>query len=428
MLLIYFIILILCSVYQDFYLVNIFGEIARSPIFLFLPIFIFTELYQILIKRNEIITYIQRTLLFYIIAVSFVGATYVLYLIFKGHYYFLDENIFLKFIKGQLYLIIIWLYLRHSYLILNKLTKKQIFYAMISVLSILNIVLIIEYFSLPNALEFLHSQKIPYYRIRLLTVESSWTGSIYVVLCALSWYYMKSYMRMKTIYIKLYIGISFISYVMLTQSKGFFVALLISIMIFSTSLIKKKKLSRKTLFFLITLSFLFIFAVFFFIQVFLPAFGSDIENYTSMSTRLGVLIAALKVIIVNPLGVGTGAYIIFLANGIVDVVPFLKQIFSFLFNSTPNLSELFRITNSTIGLSVKSGIFQWILEGGILAIVLFLSWSKYILHITKESNMLKMAVIFIAVASLTYISINIKYEIWLLISCIEFSKKQSSKS
>ncbi len=418
----------MCSVYQDFFLVNMVGEIARSPIFLFLPIFIFTELYELFIKKNENITYIQKTFFLYIVGVSFIGAIYVLYLIFKGQYYFLDENLFIKFIKGQLYLIIIWLYLRHSYLILNKLTKKQIFFAMISVLSILNIILVIEFFTLPNALEFLHSQNKPYYRMRLLTVESSWTGSIYVILCILSWYYVSFSSRSKNFYMKFYISLSFISYVMLTQSKGFFVTLIISILVFSISLIRNKKLSFKTVVFLIVLLFLFVTATIVFIQVFLPAFGNDIENYTSMSTRLGVLIAALKVIALNPFGVGTGAYIVFLAKGIIDIVPFLKELFIFLFNSTPNLSELFRITSSTVGLSVKSGIFQWLLEGGVLAIILFVCWSKYIFSITKKSNVLKFSIIFITIASLTYIPINIKYEIWLLISCIEINKKQLLES
>jgi hypothetical protein len=422
--LIYFTILLICTTYQDFNLVNKFGELARSPIFLFVPIFIFYEFFRLKSRTGNSlsITVLQKNLGFYFLTITFVGIIPILYYFLNGQYVFLKENLFLKYIKGLAYIIIIFLYIRHVYFIMSRLSRRQVFYSFLTALTFLNIVLIVEYFSMPEALLFLHSKDIPYYRIRLLTAESSWTGTIYVVYSSIS-LYLATMLYSKKIFYKVYIILSFLMYGLLTQSKGFFIVLLLSIILYSFKYFSLRKVSIRN--FMLVFIFIGLFFVIFgvFGEFYYSAFMRDVENYTSLATRIGLTLAGLKVFLTHPLGTGTGTYIVSLSKEILNSFNTLNSIFESIFKVKPNLLELQRLTTSTVGLSVKSGVLQWLTIGGVFSLLFFLFTFKHLNKATKKVSIIRFSFIFTVLAVTTYISLDIKYEVWLLFTFIEYNLK-----
>ncbi|WP_077619795.1 hypothetical protein [Bacillus sinesaloumensis] len=419
LLILYSTIFLLCTAYQDLPLVNTFGEIARTPIFFLTPIFIIVELILIF-RRKFKITKLQKYLLNYILFTSTIGLIYVLILFLKGEYSFLNENLFLKYIKGELYLLLIFLYIRHCYLLFVNMSKKNILLSILVVLTILNLIILIEYFTIPNALLSFHSENAPYYRIRLLTAESSWTGTIYIVYCFIALYLTKEVRLFKSGIIT-YIILTITLYTVLTLSKGFLMTLLISLLLFVIQNIRIKKISYKQI--LVTiLGIGLLFAILAFVKdSIVDLFLNDIESYTSVATRSGLLLAEINILLLNPLGTGKGAYIFFLANEIPNILKPLRNIFIMFFNATPNVSELIRLSTDTKGLGMKSGILQWGIEGGLFAFWYFIQTFIYLFKGVKQTSILKYSLLFILIAITTYISIDIKYEIWLLFAFVEFT-------
>ncbi|MBA2871225.1 hypothetical protein HNQ85_001495 [Anoxybacillus calidus] len=275
---------------------------------------------------------------------------------------------------------------------------------------------------MPEGLLFLHSTDLPYYRVRLLTAESSWTGTIYVVYSTITLYLVMTLYR-KNLFYKLYIILSFLMYLLLTQSKGFYVVLLLSIVLYSLRYFSFKKLSIQNIFMVFVSIVIFFVILNVFGEVYYNAFMRDIEKYTSLATRIGLILASLKVILTHPWGTGTGTYIIFLPNEILSSFNTLNFIFGSIFGIQPNLSELERLTTSTTGLGVKSGVLHWLMVGGIFSLLFFVLTFKYLNQATKELSILRFSLIFTFLAVTTYISLDIKYEIWLLCAFIEYNLK-----
>lgn len=421
----YITILLFLATYQDFFLVNIVGEIGRSPIFLLLPFFIIGEILNIKYRKIKW-TKLQKYLCLYIIYTFVIGTIYVLIYFLKGVYVYLNEDILFKFMKGQVYLIIIFLFYRHCYLLFSITKLRNIFRAFFINLVILNIIMFMEYFSMPNAWSWLHSSNEPYYRIRLLTVESSWTGTIYLIYSAIALYL--SNILFKGFRVKTYmliIIISLLTYVTLTGSKGFFIVFVLSLLFFAGKFINIFKISMKNIVFS---SFLLGCTLVLFMLMkdeFYISFMSDIEKYTSVSTRLGLFIAAIKVFLTNPFGVGTGVYIVLLSENIQDIIGVLGEVFLTLFNVLPNLDELQRLTSTTKGLAIKSSFFNWLVQGGIGALLYFFYTSKVTNQVTKNNKILRFCLIFVIISVFSFVNLEIKYEIWVFIAFIDWNYQNS---
>lgn len=408
---IYLCILLILTTYQDFTLVNSYGEVFRTPIPLLVPIFLIVEFIIIIKKRSIICTQIQKYFAVLVSWIILVSLVLVCYFYIIGMYNYLDENLFNKAFKGFTYFILILLYMRHLYFIFSKLNNRFIGFSFILVITLLNIILIVEYFTMPNALLFLHSNPSEYNRIRLLTAESSWTGTIYVIYCSISLYLSKlSNKKFHSIYIIL----SFISFSLISESKGFLVVAIISIIPFFF----KRMNVKHYLYIIVALIFVGTAWNLYFSEVFKVHFMSDIQNYTSISTRMGLVFSAINIFFFHPFGVGTGAYIYYLANKIPDIFPWLDYVFNMLFSWTPNKSELVSLSQETAGLSVKSGMFQWILIGGIFSIIFFWRLYRYFKENINDF-VLTYSLYFIALSTFFYVSFDIKYEIWLYFSFID---------
>ncbi len=414
----YLSILLVLTVYQDFPLVHLIGEIGRSPIILLFPLFIFCEI-MMLSKYKKImyVSKLQKYLFAFIVYLTFVTMVYVLVQFMQGNYSFASENLLGKGIKVLTYFVVILLYIRHMQLIFLKINNfKLMFGCFLAVVTLLVVIMIVELVSMPNALSFLHSGSNPYYRVRLLTSESSTTGSIVVVYASIM-VYLAGYLKRVAKTLSIVYGLSFLLfYLFVTGSKGFLIVSLLTLVVTMIKFLDFRK--KRNFVFLISV----VLAMYLFVSYFsaglVSSFSNDIENYTSSYTRMGTIIISIATVFHHPLGVGTGAYLMYFDDYVGYSIDLMSRFYYSVFGvSQINVGELLQYSGSDKNLGVKSGFFQWVMFGGIFSIVFFYLMSKNLIKKVKSNSILFLALIFILL-SLLFVALEIKYEVWLLFAFI----------
>ncbi len=415
---VYLVFVLLLTIYQDFPLANMIGEIGRTPIVLLFPVFVFCEI-ALLAKHKKITngSKLQSYIFFFILYLSFVSLLYIFIQYMHGVYGFGSEGLLGKAVKVIIYFVLILLYIRHMQLIFTKISSyRAICACFIAIVSVLMGIMIIEMMSMPHALPFLHSGDDPYWRVRLLTSESSTTGSIVVVYTAIMIYltrYLGSFARKLVV---LYGAGFFIFYLLETGSKGFMVVILLTLVVTMFKFLDFRK--KRNFFLLLGMLLLLYLFIANFSAVVLGSFNNDIENYTSSYTRMGTILIAVFTVLHHPLGVGTGAYLVYFNTYMADSVSFMSNFYYKLFGvSQINVSELMKYSDSTKNLGVKSGFFQWVMFGGLFSLLFFFLIAKNLIIKARVSLILFLALVFI-LFSLLLVSLEIKYEIWLLFAFI----------
>lgn len=421
----YLCILLVLTVYQDFPLVNMIGEIGRSPIIILLPLFVFCEIAMLAkYKKVMLVSKLQKYLLAFILYLSFVSIVYVLIQFLQGSYSFGSENLLGKSVKVLIYFIVILFYIRHMQLVFSKIKSyKVLFGCFLAVVTLLIAIMILELMSMPNALSYLHSSSSPYWRVRLLTSESSTTGSIIVVYSSILVYlsrYLSSFAKTLSI---VYASGFFLFYLFVTGSKGFLIVSLLTLVVTMIKFLDFRK--KKNFILLISVVLAMYLFVAYFSAGLVSSFSNDIENYTSSYTRMGTIIISLATVFHNPLGVGTGAYLMYFDKYLDDSISLMSQFYYKTFGlSQINTGELLQYTGSDENLGVKSGFFQWVMFGGIFSVLFFYLLAKNLIVKVKSSSILFLALIFILL-SLLFVALEIKYEVWLLFAFISFFMGQN---
>ncbi|WP_438349490.1 hypothetical protein ACP8HI_02040 [Paenibacillus sp. FA6] len=416
----YLIILLILTVYQDFPLVNIIGEIGRSPIILLFPLFIFCEI-AMLSKYKKLmnVTKLQKYLFAFIIYLSFISMVYILIQFLQGNYSFASENLLGKAIKVLTYFVVILLYVRHMQLVFTRINSFKLLYScFLVVMSLLVIIMIVELVSMPNALTFLHSGSHPYWRVRLLTSESSTTGSIIVVYSSIL-IYLSQYLNpvAKTLSI-VYATSFFLFCLFVTGSKGFLIVILLTLVVTMIKFLNFRK-KRNFIVLIAVVVAMYLFIAYFSAGLF-SSFSNDIENYTSSYTRMGTIIIALATVFHHPLGVGTGAYLMYFNEYVAYSIQLMSRFYYNVFGmSQINVGELLQYSGSVKNLGVKSGFFQWVMFGGVFSIVFFYLLAKDLIIKVKSNSILFLSLVFILL-SLLFVALEIKYEVWLLFAFISF--------
>ncbi|WP_373230144.1 hypothetical protein [Cohnella sp.] len=416
----YLCILLVLTVYQDFPLVNMIGEIGRSPIIMLFPLFIFCEIAMLAkYKKVMLASKLQKYLLVFILYLSFVSIVYVLVQFMQGSYSFGSENLLGKAIKVLIYFVLILFYIRHMQLVFSKIKSYKVLYGcFLAVVTLLIIIMILELMSIPNAFTYLHAGSSPYWRVRLLTSESSTTGSIIVVYASILVYlarYLSGFARTMSI---VYASGFFLFYLFVTGSKGFLIVSLLTLVVTMIKFLDFRK--KKNFILLISV----VLAMYLFITYFsaglVSSFSNDIENYTSSYTRMGTIIISLATVFHHPLGVGTGAYLMYFDKYVNESIKLMSHFYYNTFGiSQINAGELLQYSDSDENLGVKSGFFQWVMFGGIFSVLFFYLLAKNLIIKVKSSSILFLALIFILL-SLLFVALEIKYEVWLLFAFISF--------
>ncbi|WP_169306583.1 hypothetical protein [Cohnella pontilimi] len=417
----YLCLLLLLTIYQDFPLVNMIGEIGRSPIILLFPVFIFCEV--AMLAKHKKVTYAskqQKYLFAFILYLSFVSMVYILVQFVQGTYSFGTENLLVKSMKVLMYFVLILFYIRHMYLVFSKIKSLKVIYGcFFAVVTLLLAIMVLELLSIPDALTYLHSGSSPYWRVRLLTSESSTTGTIIVVYSAIM-VYLTRYLSggfARTLSF-LYAAGFFLFYTSVTGSKGFLIVMLLTLLVTMIKFLDFRK--KKNFILLIAI----VLALYWYIASFSAgltySFSNDIENYTSSYTRMGTIIIALATVFHHPLGVGTGAYVTYFNEYMNDAIELMSRVTYNAFGlSQINAGELLLYEGSDKNLGVKSGFFQWVMFGGIVSIAFFFLLAKNLIVKVKSTSSLFLALVFI-LFSLIFVALEIKYEVWLLFAFISF--------
>lgn len=413
----YLTILLVLTVYQDFPLVNRIGEIGRSPIILLLPLFVFCEIAMLSkYKRFMAVSKLQKYVFAFIVYLAFVTLGYILVQFLQGSYSFWSEGLLGKGIKVLTYFVLILLYIRHMQLVFSKMSFKLLYASFLVVVSLLFVIMMVELATMPSAFTFLHSGSQLYWRVRLLTSESSTTGAIVVAYSSILVYLSRYVNRFARILSNIYVAVFFLFYISVTGSKGFFIVCLLTLVV---TMLKFMDFRRKRNFIvLIGMVIVMYLFIAYFSAGLISSFQNDIENYTSSYTRMGTILISIITVFHHPFGVGTGAYLMYFDDYMNDAISFMSHFYYNIFGiSQINAGELLQYAGSDKNLGVKSGFFQWFMFGGIFSLVFFYLLAKNLISKAKSSMILFMALIFMLFSFLV-VTLEIKYEIWMLFAFI----------
>lgn len=409
---------------QDLFTVNIFGEIARTPI-LFLSPFMLMYLFS---KKTLFLPAISKSLIYYIIYVLAISLIYNFFFIVNtGQVVFLGENIFVKTGKYIIYysIIILLITYLYNYLSVEKNALDQLYKSVFFVSLLLVVWMIFESFYIKehsvHFANWYHSSSEKYYRIRLLSSEESYASTMLIIFPSLLIYF--SYYLRKTNLTRLFsFSLFFISifyYVKISESKGFLLVLILSTIPLLIKFLMKFNIA-KHVFIIILFGALFSFN---YVYEAMEKIVND-QLYTSITfgTRFTSLVNSLKVFSLNPFGTG-------FSGMITSYVENLHNTLNGDLVSELNLSEIRGYLTTDKNLSTKSFFFDNLIFGGIFFLFFFykIFLSQGFLLYQKNSVdliFLKIPFYSVLISSVVFVTLITKYEMWFVLAIIEFFVKR----
>jgi len=412
---IFLFIVLFSAIYQDFPLFNLFGEIARSPVVFLTPLMV---VYLINLKKITVSNY-SKLFILYFLYLLLISIIYTLFFYFRvGDIVLLNENIFLKSIKMLMYPavgFVVYLFIC-NYLKSNRkhiyTLAKQVYFIQLLLL----FVLIIESQQKSTGLtifQALHSSQELYWRVRLLTLESSWTGSIAIIFSLLPIYFaVNGYLTYKKGIVYLTSFIFLLIYTYFSESKGYLLLFVISVLPNVIKALSNNKYKKYLL--PVSIASIAIISV-----VFTTLYNNMIvQLYSSITfgTRFSSYLASFRSFIIHPFGVGTGPYMYYYTES-------LKSILGSGWMNVFNLKEVKQYVNTSQALSTKTYFLDQLIYGGIgfLTFFYYFFYKRFIkLSKNKSNQILKIILLFIILSGSTYITYHIKYEVWIFLAIIDY--------
>lgn len=418
-----YIIVLFAAIYQDFPLYKMIGEIGRSPILLLIPFMLLYLLSNKTIKfSNYVVHFLKYLFCVFGISIVFLIITYIHY----GTVLILDENIILKTLKMGVYpMVIIILYqFFYSYLSNNFNSVKNLFSAVYLIQLFLTLFLTLEIYYLKRTkifLSFLHTQPTKYWRVRLLTPEESWTGTILIIFIFLP-IFLIHYLKIKgvwrwLVYLQgLYL---FLAYSFVSESKGFLLLVLLSILPLTLAYIKQNKFLKNAFIVIVFL----VFTVSGFLGFVLrEIILEQITTSITFGTRFSSIITSLSVFVLCPIGVGWSGF-----------VTYYPQVLEYILESSLvdqfNLQEIRGYLSTTNALSTKSAFFDELIYGGVFFLIFFYQfYIKRYLSLSKIKDLdfyfLRIPVAFAIMAGIVYITYHVKYDVWIFLAITDVFEKK----
>lgn len=423
----FFLMILFLATYQDSPLMNNFGEIARSPIVFFSP---FMLIYILSHKKIIFSKYLSYWISYLIYLFFLSMACLYLIKILNGSLEVFYENLLIKTLKMLVYPIVGIVFYQFIYVVLKQLKNPLyvVFHALL-LLQLFTIVwLIFEIYFLKKPISFMsfiHANPIKYWRVRLWTLEESWTGTILILLTFFPVYflYKLNLYRWKRALTVTASVIIFISYVIVSESKGFLVLVMICVLPLAFQFIKKHKYLRRISFILAGLILtLFVVAIINLRDVMFDQFNNSI----TFGTRFTSIYAAVDVFLHSYIGVGYSGFVYFYPQSIETAMN------SGVFDGF-NLQEIKAYLSTTKALSTKSEFFDNLIFGGIVYLYFFYKFfiQRYynLSKIAKqETYFLRIPLLFIILAGIIYITYHIKYEVWLFLAFLDFVQEYYYKN
>ena len=279
-------------------------------------------------------------------------------------------------------------------------------------LLVLTGICLIELKQIPYALQAIHfAGTFPYWRVRLLTVESSWTAMMIYVYSIISLCYGVKIRKKSVVWSSvLCIGILILS----SGSKTLMVSVAIILVLYVA--FSLKHLNEKTQWKIMGGLFIGVLAIVVLSPTLIHAVQADIEQFTSIATRGYTALVSMGIGITIPIGVGGAVYL--------GVFQYALKKFLFLFNLLPvklNVSEVesLAFSKTDAALTAKSGLLQrnmyWGIFGTMYLLHNFALVSKTLRKKRVKNNTLLRAAFWGAVI-LTTFACEFSFEFWLLYS------------
>ncbi len=422
-----YLIVIFAAIYQDFPLYNLVGEIGRSPIILLIPFMLVYILSNKTIKfSNYTIHFLKYLFYAFLISGVFLLVTYIHY----DTIIILEENIIVKTLKMSVYPIVILILYQffYSYLSNNFNSVRNLFSALYLTQLFITVFLTLEIYFLKTPKIFLaalHTLPRKYWRVRLLTPEESWTGTILVIFIFLP-IFLIHYLKIKgfwkwVVYLQsIYL---FLAYSLVSESKGFLLLVLLSILPLTLVYLKQNKYLRNAFFIVIALVFVVGGYLGFVLREIIL---EQITTSGTFGTRFSSVITAVCVFVLCPLGVGWSGF-----------VTYYPQVLEYILESSIvdqfNLQEIRGYLSTTKALSTKSAFFDELMFGGIFFLIFFYRfYIKRYVTLSKIKDLdfyfLRIPLAFAVMAGIVYITYHVKYDVWIFLAIADVFEKKYNLS
>lgn len=158
-----------------------------------------------------------------------------------------------------------------------------------------------------------------------------------------------------------------------------------------------------------------LFALSGFFETIIADFYIDLDNYTSLSTRLALSITSVRLFAANIIGVGTFGFYPAFQNHLGEVLDILAVY-------PLNLTEVEDILHSGINLSSKSTLLDQVSIGGIPFIIIFYRW---LFKVDYSTQINRFAVAILLLTSF-YTSGNSTFSFFFLLSVLTFKLKSTT--
>lgn len=251
----------------------------------------------------------------------------------------------------------------------------------------------------------LHGTENSNIRQRLFSSESSMAVTVFIT------FGLIASMRFHNIYFKIFTIFCILYGSVLLQSKGGFLTLLL-VGIWS---LKYLKFHYKLL--LIFLIMVLLAVEFSSIMNYLLNMQVGIEKYTSISTRITMILAAIISLFHNPIGSGFGAYLTFFDANIIEAKKVTEIIFNY-FGLVPNFSEVNSYLSSAVAYSTKSMLFNSIMYFGWLGLILFVYLHYQIYRKIGNNLTLKILFLFLLLEETFFVDSLYLYHFWFAFALI----------
>lgn len=412
----FILLVIFLSTWQDFFLVSQLGEIFRSPIILLFPIFVLLEIFVFCKEKfykysnnapfKRINSFFKTFHILYLVVSFF---TFIVWSFTEDSFTYLGENVVIKCLKILLYYSLLWLIFRAIYFLLIIANKQKVSIENIFIVLTVfySLVIVVELMDKPRALMFFHSEDIDYWRVRLLTSESSWTGGIALLLMAGMWLETK----IKTI--KIVVTAIFLAlFIFSSESKQFIGGIFLSLNIFIFFKYRVKYLIfALPLIIIATPIILSNYNDLFIIE----SFSSDIENYTSTATRFLTFITSILCLLHYPFGTG-GFYVPYF----IGKFPMGIELLSYIYPSF-NFSEVLDLgTKNFQGISPKNSFGSMVVLLGFPGFFLLIWLYKAIITFCKKNKILTLLSIYFIITSFFSENFDTKPNLAIFFALISF--------
>lgn len=413
-----FFIVLLLAIYQDFPLVKMFGEIARSPIiFLTIPMLVYLLMHQKLVLSKYTRYFIWY--LCYVILISLIFLPIVYY--YNGSFLVLKQNIIFKTIKLLAYPVSILIFYQFVYTLFStgKNSFNSFFNALFTIQILIAVYLFFEVIFLKKQTifaSFLHSDALKYYRVRLFTAEESWVGTVLTFFIFIPVFLANYLEKPQKIKRRLYVVSAFIFlyYTFFSESKGYLLLVIVSVLPMTIQYMYKNEKLRKVLY---IGSPIFVLMVVFVCIILQKNIDEQLHSSITFGTRLTSYLASIKVFITHPFGVGWGGFVYYYPEAIRDII-------NTSWVSTLNLQEIKGYLTTTKALSTKTDFFDNLMYGGFASVVFFYYFfvKRYFFFSKFRSAnffFIKVPLLFSILAGIIYITFYIKYEVWFLMAFLD---------